>query len=74
MKTIAEKKRLRIVFKNVGVAGLRRRLAGFEKKYNMSTQAFLQRIDRGELSECNDFIDWLGLAELYDDIQKRGIK
>jgi hypothetical protein len=74
MKTISEKKRHRVVIKNVGVAGLKKRLAGFEKKYNMPTQTFLQSIERGELSESNDFIDWLGLAELYDDIQKRGIK
>jgi hypothetical protein len=74
MKTISEKRRHRVIIKNVGVAGLKRRLAGFEKKYNMPTQAFLQSIERGELSESNDFIDWLGLAELYDDIQKREIK
>lgn len=74
MKTISEKKRHRVVIKNVGVAGLKKRLAGFEKKYNMPTQTFLQSIERGELSESNNFIDWLGLAELYDDIQKRGIK
>jgi len=34
----------------------------------MSTQTFLQKIDRGELSECNDYIDWLGLAKLHQEI------
>jgi hypothetical protein len=72
MKTISTKKRM--IVKRVGVAGLKRRLAGFEKKYGMSTQIFLQKIERGELSESNDFIDWLGLAELYQNILARGIK
>jgi hypothetical protein len=72
MKTISTKKRM--IVKRVGVAGLKRRLAGFEKKYGMSTQIFLEKIERGELSESNDFIDWLGLAELYQNILARGIK
>lgn len=71
-KTLSPKKR-RLV-KRVGIAGLKRKLAGFEKKYGMSTQIFLQKIDRGELSESNDFIDWLGLAELYRNILARGSK
>jgi len=73
MKTIVEKKRHRIVFKNVGIAGLKKDLAAFEKKYGWSTRAFLQKIERGELKESNDFIDWLGLADLYRDIRKRGL-
>jgi hypothetical protein len=36
----------------------------------MSTAIFLQKVEHGELDESNDFIDWLGLAELYQDILK----
>jgi len=69
MKTIATKpKRKKFIFKRVGISGLKKDLAGFEKKHSMSTQTFLQKIDRGELSECNDFIDWLGLAKLHQEI------
>jgi hypothetical protein len=69
MKTIATKpKRKKFVFKRVGISGLKKELTGFEKKYSMSTQTFLHKIDRGELSECNDYIDWLGLAKLQQEI------
>ncbi|MCG3120943.1 MAG: hypothetical protein ALAOOOJD_03864 [bacterium] len=71
-KTLSPKKRMLV--KRVGIAGLKRKMAGFEKKYGMSTQIFLKKIDRGELSESNDFIDWLGLAELYRNILARRSK
>lgn len=70
MKTISEKKRIKVTYKYVGVAGLKKELAAFEKKYGMSTQVFLQKIERGELDESNDFIDWLGLADIHQHIQQ----
>jgi hypothetical protein len=70
MKTIAKKKWKSVTFKNIGVAGLKKELAAFEKKYGMSTETFLQKIDRGELAESNDFIDWLGLADIDQHIQQ----
>jgi len=73
MQTIAKKKFKTMTVKYVGIAGLKKELAAFEKKHGMSTPTFLQKIERGELDECNDFIDWLGLSELYQDIQKRGL-
>lgn len=57
----------------VGIAGLKKELAAFEKKHGMSTPTFLQKVERGELDECNDFIDWLGLSDLYQDLKKRGL-
>ena len=72
MQTVSKKKRIKVIFKSVGIAGLKKELAAFEKKYGMSTQTFLQKIERGELAESNDFIDWLGRADLYRDIRKKG--
>jgi hypothetical protein len=78
MKTISTKKKKKtwkaITVKYVGLAGLKKELAGFEKKYGMSTQTFLQKVNRGELDECNDFIDWLGLAEGYQYITAKAKK
>jgi len=74
MQTISKKKFKTLTVKYVGIAGLKKELAAFEKKYGMSTQIFLQKIERAELDECNDFIDWLGLNDLYQDIQKRGLE
>jgi hypothetical protein len=71
MKTIikkSQKKWKQITVKHVGLAGLKKELAAFEKKYGMSTLIFLQKVERGELDECNDFIDWLGLAKGYQHI------
>jgi hypothetical protein len=74
MKTISKKKFKTITVKYVGLAGLKKELAAFEKKYGMSTATFLQKVERGELDECNDFIDWLGLAEGYQYITAKANK
>ncbi len=63
-----QKKWKRITFQRVGLAGLKKDLAAFEKKYGMSTATFVQKVWSGELEECNDFNDWLGLAELQKDM------
>jgi len=70
MKTISKRKWKAVTFKNIGIPGLKKELAVFEKKYGMSTQTFLQKIEKGELSESNDFIDWLGLADIHQHIQQ----
>jgi len=64
MPTIVKTKWTSVNFKNAGIAGLKKDLTVFEKKYGWSTQTFLQKIERGELEESNDFIDWLGLAQI----------
>lgn len=74
MQAMLKKKFKTMTVKYVGIAGLKKELAAFEKKYGMSTQTFLQKIERGELDECNDFIDWLGLSDLYRDIKKRELE
>lgn len=76
MKTISttRKKWKQITVKRTGLAGLKKELAGFEKKYGLSTEIFLQKVYQGELSESNDFIDWLGLAEGYHRIMAQANK
>ena len=69
MPTVVKKKWTSVNFKNVGSAGLKKDLAAFEKKYGWTTQAFIQKIEHGELEESNDFIDWLGLAQIDRHIQ-----
>ncbi len=74
MKTTTLKKLSKPVIKRVGLAGLKRELATFEKKYHMPTAIFLQKVDSGELEESIDFIDWLGLAEIYEGIKQGAIE
>ncbi|MCL4706087.1 hypothetical protein KJ068_13040 [bacterium] len=50
------------------MTGLKRELSAFEKRYKMPTSVFLQKVEKGELDESKDFIDWLGLAEIYQHI------
>ena len=74
MKTTTRKKSSKPKIQNVGIAGLKKKLAAFEKKYGMSTDIFLQKVESGELAESNDFIDWLGLAEIDQRIAKATLK
>ncbi len=74
MKTMTKKKFKTMTVKYVGIAGLKKELAAFEKKYGMSTETFLKKVYRGELDECNDFIDWLGLAEGYQHVTGKAYK
>jgi len=74
MKTTTRKKLSKPKIQNVGIAGLKKKLAAFEKKYKMPTTIFLQKVERGELAESNDFIDWLGLAEIHQVAMKEKTK
>ena len=40
-------------------------LEEFEHKYGMSSEEFSRKVEQGELEEQDDFIDWLGLYEIY---------
>jgi hypothetical protein len=74
IKTATKKKRGRAVFKYIGLTGLKKDLAVFEKKYRMTTQTFLEKVERGEVEESNDVIDWLGLAETFQELTKDKVK
>jgi hypothetical protein len=73
MKKTASKKPSKPKIQNVGIAGLKRKLAAFEKKYQMPTDVFLRKVDSGELDENVDFIRWLGLAEIHQLIKPEGL-
>jgi len=68
MKAPSSPKRKRIVVRHVGLAGLKRDLSAFEKKYGMPTATFVKKVWSGELEECKDFIVWLSLAEIHKDM------
>lgn len=68
MKTASSKKWKKIVVQHVGLAGLKKDLAAFEKKYDMPTATFVKKVWGGELDESRDFIVWLSLAEIHQDM------
>ena len=52
-------------------------ISGFEQKYNMSTEQFLQKVREGMDDDNPDYIDWIGeskilkrLAEEYKELQE----
>lgn len=57
-----------------GVGYLRellRRMVDFEQKYHMTSEAFIERFERGELGDSHDFMDWAGCCEQYHDLEQR---
>lgn len=62
-----------------GIQTTERRLREFETKYQMLTEAFVQRYENDEFQETLEFGEWVGeyrmLKGLRDDVmQLRGIK
>ena len=70
MKTTTRKKASKPKIRRVGIAGLKKELSTFEKKYNMTTEAFLQKVKNGEMEDTHDIVRWLGTAETYQSISE----
>lgn len=43
----------------------------YELKYGMSSDAFYQSFEQGDLEDSNDFILWSGIYEMQQDSKKR---
>ncbi len=70
MKTTTRKKLSKPKIRRVGIAGLKKELLAFEKKYKMTTELFLQKVQSGEMEDTHDVVRWLGTAETYQAISK----
>ena len=46
-------------------ARLRGELAGFEKRYHISSEECWNRFEKGELGDNVDYFEWTGLYEIY---------
>ncbi len=53
-----------------GIIKTRERLAGFEARYNMSTQAFIESYEAAGLPETLDFIEWIGEHRLLNRLSE----
>lgn len=42
-------------------------LREYEQKYNMTSEEFYKRFQRGELGDAMDFMDWAGAYDLFLD-------
>ena len=68
MKTTARKKLSKPKIRRVGIAGLKKELLAFEKKYQMTTETFLQKVESGEMEDTQEVMMWLGLVETHQRI------
>jgi hypothetical protein len=53
-----------------GIRKTRERLAGFEARHNMSTQAFIEAYEADGLPETLDFIEWIGEHRLLNRLRE----
>lgn len=49
---------------------LRDQLAEFEKRYDMSTEAFCERFERGELGDDMDFMEWAATRDMLINTER----
>jgi len=68
MKTTARKKLSKPKIRRVGIAGLKKELLAFEKKFKMTTEIFLQKVQSGEMEDTHEVMMWLALAETHQRI------
>ena len=45
-------------------------IAAFETKYNMSSEEFLSRYDKGAIGDDMDFIEWAATLDMLEKIQR----
>lgn len=72
MKTMLPQKLVKPKIRRIGRADLMKKLAGFEKKYDMSTEVFLKKVANGEIEDTHEVVRWLGTAEAYQELSKNG--
>jgi len=53
------------------ILNLRVDLQVFEEKYQLSSDAFYRRYERGEMGDDEDFLLWAGLVEMLTSNEKR---
>ena len=52
------------------IAFYKKSLKEFERKYRLTTTAFLKRFEAGEIGDDADFFDWYAFARLLAQWQK----
>ncbi len=46
-------------------------IEGFEKRYEMSSEEFLDKFEQGELGDAQDFFEWWGLVRGLRKIEEQ---
>jgi len=59
------------IWDEVVLRDLERDLADFEQQYHMTSEAFFQRWQAGELEDTADFMDWDALYQMACELRER---
>lgn len=50
---------------------LKEEIKGFEKKYEMSSEEFMEKFERGELGDDQNYFEWWGLLRGIKKIEEK---
>lgn len=50
---------------------IREEIEGFKKRYGMSSEEFVNKFERGEIGDDQDYFEWWGLVRGLKEIEKK---
>jgi len=68
---VKESLRRELALSEAKVGLIREEVEGFEKRYGMSSDEFVDKFERGELGDEQDYFEWWGLVRGLKKIEER---
>lgn len=68
---VKESLRRELALSEAKVNLIREEIEGFEKRYEMSPEEFVDKFERGELGDAQDFFEWWGLVKGLKKIEEQ---
>jgi len=68
---VKESLRRELALSEAKVGLIREEVEGFEKRYGMSSDEFVDKFERGELGDDQDYFEWWGLVRGLEKIEER---
>ncbi|NOR76988.1 MAG: hypothetical protein GQ523_00825 [Methanophagales archaeon] len=68
---VKESLRRELALSEAKVNLIREEIEGFEKRYEMSSEEFLDKFEQGELGDAQDFFEWWGLERGLRKIEEQ---
>ncbi len=60
-----------IIMMESKIALIEKEISSIEKKYNMSSKSFIEKFEKGELGDEQDYFGWWGLIEGLKKLKER---
>ncbi len=68
---VKESLRRELALSEAKVNLIREEIEGFEKRYEMTPEEFVDKFERGELGDAQDFFEWWGLVKGLKKIEEQ---